>query len=144
MKPAARGALSRSESAEILSGAVILTILLGFVLAGVSGIRGGYSSSTELLARFARADGIAVDSEVRIGGVRVGRVIRQELDEHNRAVLTLGLDPGVVLDNQASASIATDGLFGAKHIDIELAGGEAELVSGGEIALTEPAMLIEA
>ena len=95
------------------------------------------------LARFARADGIAVDSEVRIGGVRVGRVIRQELDEHNRAVLTLGLDPGVVLDNQASASIATDGLFGAKHIDIELGGGEAELVSGGEIAFTEPAMLIE-
>ena len=139
----ARSALARGEGREILAGAAVLALLAGFVFSITFGWHSEYAASTEVVARFARADGITFTSEVRIGGVRVGRVVRQSLDEYSRAVLTLGLDAGVTLDTQASASIATDGLFGAKHIDIELGGGETNIPAGGEIAFTEPAMLIE-
>ncbi|MSO71199.1 MAG: MCE family protein [Alphaproteobacteria bacterium] len=140
---AALNGFARGEAKEILAGLAALVLLGAIFFFSVLGQGLGRVASTELIARFSRADGITLKSEVRISGVRVGRVVGQSLDEYSRVVLTLGLDPGVKLDTQASASIATDGLFGAKHVEIKLGGGDADIPSGEEIAYTEPAMLIE-
>lgn len=140
---AALNGVARGEAKEVLAGLAALVLLGGIFFFGVLGQGIGNAGSTELIARFSRSDGITLGSEVRISGVRVGRVVGQTLDEYSRVILTLSLVQGVTVDADAAASIATDGLFGAKHVEIKLGGAEMDIPPGGEISYTEPAMLIE-
>jgi phospholipid/cholesterol/gamma-HCH transport system substrate-binding protein len=123
---------------ETILGAVVAAVAVGFFAfaaaqAGQTGARGGY----ELVARFQRVDGVAVGSDVRVSGVKVGVVRAMALDpETYLARLTLSIDNGVEVLDDSTARIATDGLLGGAYVAIEPAGLDP-LPPGGEIPNTQ-------
>jgi phospholipid/cholesterol/gamma-HCH transport system substrate-binding protein len=128
---------------EILIGAAALV----FGTAAIAVLyAGGGTKAAEgypLSARFHRADGIALGSDVRLSGVPVGQVVGQKLDDTYRAVITMRLAPGLQLSADTAAVIQTDGLLGAKYISLEPGGDENMLPPGGEIIYTQDAVVIE-
>lgn len=123
---------------ETILGAAVAVVAVGFFVfaaaqAGQTSSAGGY----ELVARFQRVDGIAVGSDVRVSGVKVGVVRSVELDpETYMARLIISVANGVQVLDDSTARIASDGLLGGAYVAIEPAGMDA-LPAGGEIPNTQ-------
>ncbi|OIQ87649.1 putative phospholipid ABC transporter-binding protein MlaD [mine drainage metagenome] len=126
-----------SRQKETLIGACVL--LLGALVLGMAyrpGREGGMEGYN-LQARFNKADGVGIGSDIRLSGVSVGKVVRQTLDGQFRAVLTLRLRPDVQVPDDSAAVIRTDGLLGAKFIAIVPGGDEANLKPGQSFDATQ-------
>ena len=134
---------AQEENRNILIGAVVLLVLIaGLVAIHVNSAR-EKTSGYPLLARFDKAEGVNVGSEVRLAGVSVGKVTRQTLDDNFRAVLTLQLNGDVKLPKDSNAAIQTDGLLGAKFVALQPGGDEKNLQSGEEIAYTQSSLSLQ-
>jgi phospholipid/cholesterol/gamma-HCH transport system substrate-binding protein len=136
--------ISRVDRDTVTGGAVVLVgtllLMLAFSLGGKSSAdNDGYT----LTARFNRADGINPGSTVRLSGTVVGHVVGQGLDERYRALLTLQLRKDIQLTSDTAAVIYTDGLLGAKFIELKPGGDEQMLKAGAEIQYTQDAVVIE-
>ena len=100
---------------------------------------GGY----RVLATFNRIDGLAEGDEVRLGGIKIGLVERQVLEDDYRAVVTLRVDSHIKLPADTSAAIHTDGLFGAKFVTLNPGGEETFLKPDEQITFTQDAVLVD-
>lgn len=135
--------LMAKRRTEILIGAAALLAGAAVIAALYADGRGDRAEGYPVSARFQRADGIAVGSDVRLAGIPVGRVTAQRLDENYRAVLTFTVTPALELSSDTAAVIQTDGLLGAKFISLEPGGDERPIPPGGEIAYTQDSVVIE-
>jgi phospholipid/cholesterol/gamma-HCH transport system substrate-binding protein len=123
---------------ETILGAVVAVVAVGFFVfaaaqAGQNASSGGY----DLVARFQRVDGIAVGSDVRVSGVKVGVVRAVGLDPATyEAQLTLSINEGIEVLDESTARVTSDGLLGGAYVAIEPA-GMAALAPGGEIPNTQ-------
>lgn len=82
-------------------------------------------------ARFYAVGGVAPGADVRLHGVRVGRVAGASLDpETYDAVLTLRLAGDIRLPVDSVAAIGSDGLLDGLHVRLE-PGQAAEMVAAG-------------
>lgn len=98
-----------------------------------------------LTARFENIGGLKVRSPVTMAGVRIGRVTDIEFDDKSyQAVVGFTVNPRFTrIPLDTSASIFTAGLLGEQYISLE-AGGDTEfLKEGGEITLTQSAIVLE-
>ena len=134
-----------SEHKEIYIGAVTVALLVGVL--GVMNQSQMLSSKVEtthkrIIAKFNKVDGLSEGSDVRMGGIRVGRVTNMDLDSKFRAVVTMSVDSQFPYTLDTSAAIHTDGLFGVKFIVLEPGAEEAVLSSGDEISLTQDAVVV--
>jgi phospholipid/cholesterol/gamma-HCH transport system substrate-binding protein len=90
-----------------------------------------------LKAAFTSASGLKEDTNVEISGVRVGKVKDIKLENY-QAIVTMLIQDGVEVQDDAIASIKTNGILGEKYIEI-LPGGSPDILgSGGMILDTEP------
>ena len=129
----------------IIGGVVVLValVLLVLVYAKEDGPKSKADAGYLLNARFKRADGIMVGSKVRVSGVTVGKVVEQRLGPDFRAELALRISPAVQLTADTAAAIQTDGLLGAKYIELKPGGDDIMLKPGQEITFTQDAMVLE-
>ncbi len=135
----------KTDTREMTVGAATLAVggLLLAVLYVGGEVRDKATGIDYLLdATFNRIDGLADGGDVRLGGIKVGVVESQRLDEHYRAVLTLKIDSDVQLPTDTSAAIHTNGLFGAKYIVLEPGGEDEILAEGDEISFTQDAVIV--
>ncbi len=95
-------------------------------------------------ARFVSSSGLKPGAFVEVGGVRVGKVRGIELDhETYESLVHLELEPGVRLQEDAIASIRTEGIIGDKFVKITPGGSERILEPGEEIFETESSISLE-
>jgi phospholipid/cholesterol/gamma-HCH transport system substrate-binding protein len=131
--------MMKEQTAETILGALVALVAIGFFIfastqahQGESG-NGGY----QLTGRFQRVDGIAVGSDVRVSGVKVGVVRDVSLDPETwYARLTLDIDRKVQVLDQSTARVQSDGLLGGAYIAIEPAGVDP-LPANAEIPNTQ-------
>jgi len=98
-----------------------------------------------VVARFEEIGGLKVQAPVNAGGVLVGRVTGIDYDEKRYQAKVTMLIEGRYrqFPTDTTASIYTSGLLGEKYIGLE-PGGETEyLKNGGEIRLTQSALVME-
>jgi phospholipid/cholesterol/gamma-HCH transport system substrate-binding protein len=125
---------------ETILGAVVAVVAVGFFVFAAAQAGQNTGSGYELIARFQRVDGIAVGSDVRVSGVKVGVVRAVSLDPDTyMARLTLSVAEGVEVLDDSTARIASDGLLGGAYVAIEPAGMDV-LPAGGEIPNTQGAV----
>lgn len=126
---------------ETILGAIVAVVAVGFfVFAAAQAGQASTGSGYDLTARFQRVDGIAVGSDVRVSGVKVGVVRAVALDPNTYlAQLTLSIDNGVQVLDDSTARIASDGLLGGAYVAIEPAGMDP-LAPGAEIPNTQGAV----
>lgn len=118
---------------EILVGGLVLAVAAGFALyAGkLTGFTSG-ADSYELTASFRSADGIDVGTDVRLAGVKVGRVTSMALDPATyRAGTTFSVRDGIDVPDDSAVAISSEGLLGGNYLEI-LPGGSPFFFSPGD------------
>lgn len=94
---------------------------------------GGYT----VTADFPSVAGLKVGDPVEIAGVRIGRVDSLGLSEDDRARLTLRVNDGVKLQEDAIASVRARGLIGDKFVLISPGASDKFIPPRGRIRETE-------
>ncbi len=123
---------------ESLIGAVVLVVAAGFLYVAYETTDIGTRGGAEYRARFDRVNGLTVGSDVRIAGIKVGSVIRTELDSQTyQAIVRLSVRKDIALPEDTTASITSDGLLGDTYINLSPGGSPEILQPGDEIAFTE-------
>jgi phospholipid/cholesterol/gamma-HCH transport system substrate-binding protein len=91
-----------------------------------------------LTAKFSTVTGLRVGNPVNMLGLEIGRVAQFEMDQEDQvAIVTLEIDKGYDIYDDAIASIKTEGLIGDKFISIDAGGGGDLLADGDSITETE-------
>ena len=127
--------------------AVGLFMIAGIICLGYLSINLGRmeilgSKGYEVYAFFSNSGGLKTGSSVVIAGVDVGRVKDIALEDYQARVV-LDLQQGVIIQEDAIASIKTKGLIGEKYIEITPGGSEKIIPPGGRIRDTQPAVDLE-
>ena len=121
--------------------AVGLFVLIGVLALGYLSVKlgrvsilggGGYAVTAE----FPSVGGLKPGSTVEIAGVEIGRVESITLKDY-QALVTLRINSGVKLQDDAIASIKTKGLIGEKYLRISPGGSEKLIPPGGRIREVE-------
>lgn len=121
------------EKAEIVTGAAVLAVAIGFAVYAAQGAGlGRQPESYPLTASFRSVEGISVGSDVRLAGVKVGTITSLNLNpETFFADATLSLRNDVLLPTDSSILISSEGLLGGNFVEI-LPGGALETLGPGE------------
>ena len=102
------------------------------------------SETYQVLARFTSVSGLKEGAFVEVAGVRVGDVDRIELNiDEYLADVYLNIDATVPIQDDAIASIRTQGIIGDKFVKITPGGSPDLLENGMELIETEPAISLE-
>ncbi|NLW49750.1 MAG: outer membrane lipid asymmetry maintenance protein MlaD [Candidatus Brocadiaceae bacterium] len=125
---------------EMTVGAfMVLGILcLGYLSVRLGGLELWGRDYQQVDAVFSNVGGLRAGAPVMVAGVTVGRIGSITLEEYAaRVVLEVRSD--LELQEDAIASIKTQGLIGEKFVEISPGGSEELIPPGGRIAQTEPA-----
>lgn len=129
---------------EVLAGAAVLAVALGFLVWAAQGRGLGTSTGTyDLHASFRSVEGVTVGSDVRMAGVKVGTVTRLDLNPQTFfADTTVAIRKDVLLPDDSAILISSVGLMGGAFVEI-LPGGSLENLSpGAEIEDTQGAVSV--
>ncbi|MFN7901851.1 MAG: outer membrane lipid asymmetry maintenance protein MlaD [Holosporales bacterium] len=131
--------MSRSVFETIL-GAVVLLIAGVFVIFAYNsstthrGVKDGYV----LHAVFSKVGSVTVGTDVRIAGIKVGRVSNLSLDQRTfLARLSVTLDESIQLPRDSVITVASEGLLGGNFVAITPGGDPDTLKNGETFAFTE-------
>jgi phospholipid/cholesterol/gamma-HCH transport system substrate-binding protein len=127
------------ERNPVVVGVAGLTALTALLVASFNAddlplIGGG----TDYRAAFREAGGLQPGNEVRVAGVKVGKVTGVDLDGSRVRVDFRVADSGVTLGERTAATIRIKTVLGQKYLSLEPAGG-GELDEGDEIPLSRTA-----
>ena len=134
----------RRRAIETVLGAVVLLVAVVFLFLAYSSTdlqpTGGY----RVTAKFYAVDGLKVGSDVRIGGVKVGSVVKQYVDpEEFQAVVCMSIEDGIRIPTDSVATISSDGLLGGKYVKIEPGQADGLLAAEGEFQETRDVIALE-
>ncbi len=98
-----------------------------------------------LAARFDNIGGLKVKAPVRIGGVRIGRVIEIQYDQNNyEAIVKMNIHREQSrIPDDTIANIYTAGMLGEQYIGLEPGGSETFLQDDDEFSETSSAIVLE-
>jgi phospholipid/cholesterol/gamma-HCH transport system substrate-binding protein len=128
---------------ETLVGAAVLAVTAGFLVyaASVSAKSSNFSGGYKVSAEFDNATGVAVGTDVRLAGIKIGTVTAQSLNPENyQARIEMMLDPKVSLSDDTSAKISSEGLLGGNFVALEPGGSEGKLAKDSVILNTQGAV----
>ena len=129
--------LFKDNIIEALVGLVVLAFAIGFVVLAYNRTQGGGGDGYILKARFPNITGVTQGTDVRVSGIKVGKVAAQALDPTSyQAVLELSIDKNLKLPVDSAASITTEGLLGGTYIALTPGGDTTMLKPGEEIIET--------
>ncbi len=140
--------MMQSRSIEIAVGLFVAAgmaalFMLAMKVSNLSAFQesGGYT----LVARFENIGGLTVRAPVKMAGVTIGRVKEISFDSLTyQAVVKMNIEPSYnTLPTDTSASILTAGLLGEQYIGLDAGGDIRYLKDGGEIKLTQSALVLE-
>ena len=132
------------RGSEVAAGAVVLAVAAVFLAyAGTRTGQGG-GGGYRLNADFNRIDGLTVGSDVRMAGVRVGRVVATGINpETFQAHVEMSVQDDLHLPKDTSAEVASDGLLGGRYLLLQPGGDEQMLKPGGRITITQSSLNLE-
>lgn len=131
----------------------VLETLLGAIVLGIAGFLLAYAYVREtksevegypLFVRFEKADGLVVGGDVKISGIKIGRVETLSMDSDTfEAVAKLMIKDGIHLPKDTSAAIVSESLLGGKYLSLTPGGDEETLKPGGKIRRAQSSIVLE-
>ena len=104
---------------ESILGLVTFLIAIVFLTIFVKANTQNFSESVYTLkAKFLKVGGITIGNDVKLRGVKIGVVRKVELDDDFFAVVEFDIDSKIVVPNNSSISVFSDGLLGNKYLSI--------------------------
>jgi phospholipid/cholesterol/gamma-HCH transport system substrate-binding protein len=136
--------MGRHGIAEVLTGAFVLVVALGFMAYAVVHSGRTTGAGYTLYARFDHIDGLSVGNDVRIAGVKVGSVTDETIDLKSfSAIVAMTVRDDIHLPKDSSAEIASESLLGGKYINLSPGGDETDLKAGQTITITQSSISLE-
>ncbi|MBP5344310.1 MAG: MCE family protein [Alphaproteobacteria bacterium] len=122
----------------------LFVFLLGCILFSLHGKSGLTQDGTDftLYAAFDKSDGLMNGADVRMAGLKVGHVVSQHFTDGYRIKVELALDKKYALPVDSSVTIETDGILGAKHIEIVPGADEEIMESGDTFGYTQDVLIL--
>ena len=119
-------------------GAIVVLIAAGFLYFAYTSNSAGSLGGYDLHARFASADGIAAGTDVRLHGIKIGRVSSLELDPKTyAAIVSVSIRNDVKIPDDSSIKVTSAGLMGSSYLAIQPGGSDKMLAPGGELTNTQ-------
>ena len=123
----------RHNTLEIIMGMVVLVAAAFFVVIvyQAADIRaaGGY----QIKAEFGTKGGLTVGDDVRLSGIKIGRITDQTLDPISySAVIEMNINDDVELPADTSARITAASLLGGNFLEL-IPGGSDEMLAAGDV-----------
>ena len=118
---------------ETVMGAIVLLTAVAFVSLAyeAANIRG--TDGYELEAEFGATGGLSVGDDVRISGIKVGHISRQELDPVTYAArIVMSLDERIRIPADSSARITAASLLGGNYLEL-IPGADEDMMQPGEV-----------
>ena len=128
-----------NNAAETTIGAVVLLAAAGFLIyagstAGISGPTDSYT----VKASFRSVEGVSLGTDVRLAGVKIGSVTGLELNPKTfRAETSLSVNKDIILPDDSSVVVASEGLLGGNFVEIVPGGSTFNIEDGGELLDTQ-------
>lgn len=122
---------------ETVIGAVVLIVAAMFLYFTYST---GYQrvEGYDVTAKFNRVDGLSTGSDVRMSGIKIGRVVGERLDPHTYlAIADMRIDQSIRLPIDTTAKITADSLLSPNYISLEPGGEDKLIEDGGQIVATQ-------
>jgi len=136
--------MPRRNLAEVLIGAVVLLVAAGFLAYAIAHSGRSTVSGYQLFARFDHIDGLAVGSDVRVAGVKVGAVDSPGVEPQSlQAVVGLTVRNDIKLLKDSSAVITSESLLGGNYLALAAGGEEVMLQPGQTVSITQGSINIE-
>lgn len=135
----------RTEFRHALIGGLVLIIAALFFINAYSGKKsaGAAADGYQVTAIFGRVDGLGKGAEVRLGGIRIGEVANMSLTDNMRARVDMDIFSDVLIPADSSAVILSNGLAGAKFIELDPGGEDRMLSNGDRLVHTQGAIIVE-
>ena len=118
---------------ETVMGAIVLLTAVAVVALAyeAANIRG--TDGYELEAEFGATGGLSVGDDVRISGIKVGRISRQELDPVTYAArIVMSLDERIRIPADSSARITAASLLGGNYLEL-IPGADEDMMQPGAV-----------
>lgn len=132
----------KNSLVETIVGAFVIAIAATFFFYVYTTTEAATGRSGYILtAEFDNVEGIGIGSDVRMAGIKIGSVTRQDLNPENfQALITLVVDPKIQLPDDTTAKVTSEGLLGGKFIALEPGGSETKLKDGDKLTYTQGAI----
>jgi phospholipid/cholesterol/gamma-HCH transport system substrate-binding protein len=131
--------MSGNNAAETAIGAVVVLAAAGFLL--YAGQATGFRAAPDtypLAASFRSVEGVAVGTDVRLAGIKVGTVSNLALDvERYEARVTMTIDRALQIPEDSDIRVAQEGLLGGSYLEITPGASDFMLSAGDEILNTQ-------
>ena len=105
-------------------------MLLGGATAGLGGLNFGSDDNYIVYAGFKQVVGLMPQSDVRLSGVLVGKVV-QIANEGTGVTVTMKIEPEVKIPKQSTVSVASSGVMGDKFINFQPSVDNGEYIENG-------------
>ncbi|MFA5593110.1 MAG: outer membrane lipid asymmetry maintenance protein MlaD [Micavibrio sp.] len=129
---------------ETVLGAVVLLVAIVFLGFSYSAANVGSVRGYKVTADFTGTGGLGIGDNVMISGVRVGDVIKIELNPDNyRARITMSVADSIKLPDDSAAFISSESLLGGKYLELQPGASEDYLEDGGHIEYTQAPQNLE-
>lgn len=132
---------------ETIVGFIVLLVALAFSYKAYLGSGSGEAEidGYSLNVNFDRVDGLNVGADVKVSGLKVGKVVEAEIDPKTyQAKIKLSVEDSVKLPDDSSAEIISAGLLGDKYVALVPGGSETYLKDDDKIKFSQPSISIEA
>lgn len=128
----------QNSTVETLIGAIVVAVAVGFLYFAYSTTDAANLSGYELDARFQRVDGLAVGTDVKLSGIKIGTVSALTLDPKTyQATVHLNIRDDVKLPDDSSIMVTSTGLLGNSYLSVSPGGSDDMLPPGGSIRNTQ-------
>lgn len=111
-------------------GIVLLTIILLWVFFSRNEMKSD-GSLISVNAYFQTVSGISKGTDVKLGGVKIGRVLDLKLDQDSlNPVLIIGLEKKFKIPSDSSFAVKSEGIMGGKFVAIQVGTSDTPLTDG--------------
>jgi phospholipid/cholesterol/gamma-HCH transport system substrate-binding protein len=137
--------MNKDNIIETLIGAFVLLVAAYFLYYayGTTEVKGS-GKQYVIFGKFDRIDGLNLGGDVRVSGIKVGKVISQTLDPKTfQAILELSISPDVKLPVDTSAEIIGNGLLGDKYVSLTPGSDEEHLAEKAFLEYTQSSISLD-
>jgi len=126
-----------NDTVETLIGAVVVAIAVIFLIFAYRHSEATGVAGYEITAKVARVDGIAVGTDVRMSGIKVGTVAAMTLDPSYLVTVHMHIRDDVRIPDDSSLVVTSSGLLGGSYLSISPGGSDKMLAENGVIRNTQ-------
>jgi len=128
----------QNNTVETLIGAIVVVIAVAFLYFAYAKTNAAALGGYDVDAKFQRVDGLAVGTDVKLSGIKIGTVSSLSLDPKTyQATAHLNIRQDVKLPDDSSIMVTSTGLLGNSYLSVSPGGSDDMIPAGGSIKNTQ-------